>query len=60
MCKTIITLIYSRQTTLEQSCDDIPTSLVYMDTSVNPHKILGHTLVTKLECRNNAVEFDLG
>ena len=26
---------------LKRSCDDFPTFLVYMDTSKNPHKLIG-------------------
>ena len=41
------------------SCDELPTSLVYMDTSVNPNKLLGHVIVYESE-EKSAVEFDLG
>ena len=41
------------------SCDELPTSLVYLDTSVNPHKLLGHVKIYKID-EENAVEFDLG
>ena len=53
-----------------ESCDELPTSLVYLDTSVNPHKLLGHVKVNKFDVEScllvfkadeeNAVEFDLG
>ena len=51
-----------------ESCDELPTSLVYLDTSVNPHKLLGHVKIykqmmiqTNLQLdEENAVEFDLG
>ena len=36
------------------------TSLVYMNTSVIPHKVVGHVLAEKLVDKYNAVEFDLG
>ena len=50
------------------SCDELPTSLVYLDTSVNPHKLLGHVKIykqmmiqTNLQLdEESAVEFDLG
>ena len=45
---------------LEESCDELPTSLVYMDTSATPHKVIGHVLVEKSDDYKNAVEFDLG
>ena len=48
----------------------LPTSLVYVDTSVNPHMLLGHVKVDKFDVEScllvfkadeeNAVEFDLG
>ena len=45
-----------------ESCDELPTSLVYLDTSVNPHKLLGHVKIYKFYKidEENAVEFDLG
>ena len=46
--------------TLKKCCDDLPTSLVYMDTSVVPHKLLGHLLVERISCLESDVEFDLG
>ena len=42
-----------------ESCDELPTSLVYLDTSVNPHKLLGHVKIYKID-EENAVEFDFG
>ena len=35
-------------------------SLVYMDISVVPHKLLGHVLVESMDYMRNAAEFDLG
>ena len=52
--------IHIKQTLEEESCDELPTSLVYMDTSVVPHKLLGHVLVEKMKNIKNVVEFDLG
>ena len=51
--------------TLKKCCDELPTSLVYMDTSVVPHKVLGHVLVEKMVDvekydEESRVEFDLG
>ena len=43
-----------------ESFENDPTSLVYIDTSVNPHKILGQLEVHKFDKRRNAVEFDNG
>ena len=40
-----------------ESFDNDPTSLVYMDTTVNPPKILGKLQVYKFEERKNSVEF---
>ena len=45
---------------LKKSCDELPTSLVYMHTSTIPHKLIGHVLVEKVENIRNAVEFDIG
>ena len=45
---------------LEKSCDEFPTSLVYMDTSATPHKVIGHVLAEKIVDIRNAVEFDMG
>ena len=44
---------------VSKSCDKLPTSLVYLDTSVNPNKFLGHVLVYKAY-EENAVKFDYG
>ena len=41
------------------SSDEFLTSLVYMDTSVNPNKLLGHVIVNESE-EKNAVDLDLG
>ena len=43
-----------------ESFENDPTSLVYIDTSVNPHKILGQLQVSEFGGRKNAVEFDDG
>ena len=43
-----------------ESFENDPTSLVYIDTSVNPHKILGKLEVHKFDKRRKAVEFDDG
>ena len=45
---------------VSKSCDKLPTSLVYLDTSVNPYKFLGHVQVYKAGHEKNAVHFDLG
>ena len=42
-----------------ESCDELPTSLVYMDTSVNPNKLLGHVKIYKPD-EENAVQFNHG
>ena len=42
-----------------ESCEEFPTSLVYLDTSVNPNELLGHVLVYKAG-EENSVKFDLG
>ena len=46
--------------TLKKCCDELPTSLVYMDTSVVPHKLLGHVLVERISYLGSNVELDLG
>ena len=43
----------------KELCDDLPTSLAYMDTSVNPHKFLGHVLIEKRYDKIKSLEFDL-
>ena len=48
---------------LEKSCDSLPISLVYMDTSTSPHKLLGHVLIEeKDDFRSDGkyCHFDLG
>ena len=45
---------------IEESCDELATSLAYIDTSVAPHMLLGHVQVKKLEEKKNSVEFDYG
>ena len=45
---------------LKNSGDELSTSLVYMDTSVVPHKLLGHVLVENISRFKSGVEFDLG
>ena len=40
------------------SCDELPTSLVYLDTSVNPNKLLGHVKILELD-EENAIELNL-
>ena len=45
---------------VEESGMELFTSLVYMNTSVIPHKVVGHVLAEKLVDKNDAVEFDLG
>ena len=44
---------------IEGSSKELFTSLVYMDTSMTPHKVIGHVLAEKLVDKNNAVGFDL-
>jgi len=44
-----------RTQTLERSCDNFPTSLVYMDTSVDPHKMLGHIRLRRIFERKDAL-----
>ena len=41
------------------SSDELPTSFVYMDTSVDPNKLLGHVLIYEHD-EKNAVYLDLG
>ena len=43
----------------DDSCDELPTSLVYLDTSVNPHKLLGHVQIKKF-VEENALELNSG
>ena len=61
-CSKYLFVIYffHRKEMLEQFCDELPTSLVYIDTSATPHKVIGHVLVEKSDDYENAVEFDLG
>ena len=49
-----------RTNLLEKSCDELPTSLVYTDTSENPHKVVGHAFVEKLWSKANALYVNLG
>ena len=42
----------------DDSCDELPTSLVYLDTSVNPNKLLGHVKILELD-EENAIELNL-
>ena len=45
----------------EKSCDEsLLTSLVYTDTSENPHKVVGHALVEKLWSKGNALNVNQG
>ena len=41
------------------SSDEFLTSLVYMDTSVNPNKLLGHVIIYEFD-EKNAIYLDLG
>ena len=43
-----------------ESCDELPTSLVYMDTSVTPNKLHGHVKISKSDEIENSVQFDNG
>ena len=43
-----------------ESCDELPTSLVYIDTSVTPNKLHGHVKISKSDEIENAVRFDDG
>ena len=45
---------------IKELCDDFPTSLAYMDTSVNPNKFIGHVLVEKRDEEIKSLELDLG
>ena len=60
LCKkrlvVVLFLIFNSST--GDSCDELLTSLVYLDTSVNPHKLLGHVQINKY-VKENAVELDL-
>ena len=49
-----------RTNLLEKSCDELPTSLVYTDTSKEPHKVVGHAFVEKPSSKENAVDVDVG
>ena len=44
---------------VSESSDKLPTSLVYLDTSVNPNKLLGHVKIYEAD-EENAVKFDYG
>ena len=45
----------------EKSCDEsLPISLVYTDTSENPHKVVGHAFVEKLWSKANTLYVNLG
>ena len=61
LCKkrlvVVLFLIFNSST--GDSCDKLPTSLVYLDTSVSPHNLLGHVQIDKF-VEKNAVELDLG
>ena len=43
----------------KELCDDLPTSLAYMDTSVNPNKFIGHVLVEKCDEEIKSLELGL-
>ena len=45
---------------IRKSCDDLPTSLVYMDTTATPHKLLGHVQVESFDDRKRIVAFKNG
>ena len=45
---------------IRKSCDDLPTSLVYMDTSVTPHKLHGYVQVESFYDRKRIVAFKNG
>ena len=44
---------------IDESCDELPTSLVYLDTSVNPNKLLGYVKIYEPD-EENAVQFNHG
>ena len=56
MFKSTLKYNIHRKQELKHSC----VSLVYMDISVVPHKLLGHVLVESMDYMRNAAEFDLG
>ena len=53
----VVLLLFNSST--DDSKNQLPTSLVYLDTSVNPHKLLGHVQIKKF-VEENAVELNFG
>ena len=51
----LIYFVYS----VSESSDKLPTSLVYLDTFINPNKLLGHLQIYKAD-EKNAVQFHHG
>ena len=45
---------------VSKSSDELPISLVYLDTSINPNKLLGHVEIDKCCRKNDSLEFDNG
>ena len=45
---------------LKKSSDNFPISLIYMDTSSNPHKLLGHIWLDKMSYKKNALFVQTG
>ena len=60
-CKKLIVvvLLLNFNSSTGNLCDELPTSLVYLDTSVSPHKLLGHVKIDK-SVEENAVQLDFG
>ena len=55
----VVVLLLNFNSSTGDSCNELPTSLVYLDTSVSPHNLLGHVQIDKF-VEENAVELDLG
>ena len=43
-----------------ESCDELPTSLVYLDTSEKPCKLLGHVQIKEFYQKKDLLEFKNG
>ena len=54
-----VVLLLNVNYSIGESCDELPTSLVYVDTSVNPHKILGHVEISEFR-EKKSIEIDYG
>ena len=55
----VVILLLNVNYSIGESCDELPTSLVYVDTSVNPNKLLGHVKIDEAE-EEYAVFFNHG